>query len=626
MQRDDVERLCLRGILTELDVHFASFISGLCPGPGSDVWLAAALASNATRKGHICLDLATVEAKELLEADKGRDAIVCPRLDRWIRVIKETPVVGRPGAYVPLVLDDHSRLYLYRYWEYQERLAGWIKQRVDQKTDVDLKSLKAGLDRFFPGQDGNVEREGPGRADWQKIAAFAALVKKFCVISGGPGTGKTTTAAKILALMLEQPGSASLRIALAAPTGKAAARLQEAMRDFKQSLDVDPCIRERIPEEAFTIHRLLGSISGSPYFRHDESNPLAVDVAVVDEASMVDLALMSKLVQALPAHARLILLGDKDQLASVEAGAVLGDMCDDRGIEGFSVHHCSLIRETTGYQTPIIAHKNGGIGIADCVVGLQKNFRFNRQSGIGALSRAVNAGQGERALALFVEGTFPDLARQRLPAPGLLSENLKPWVVERFADCFGASCVEESFTQFDRFRILCALREGPYGVVNLNGIVEDILIGRGLIAPHATWYRGRPVIINRNDYNLGLFNGDVGMTWPDPETRGLRVFFPASDGGFKKFHPVRLPEHETVFAMTVHKSQGSEFDEVLLVLPDRDVPVLTRELLYTGITRARRRVALWAGEDVVMAAVSRRIRRMSGLRHALWEPTHGEWC
>lgn len=589
-----------------------------------DVWLAAALVSHANRQGHICLDLTMMQGRHLLEGENGNASIVCPALDRWIRAIRKTSVVGRPGGYAPLILDAQYRLYLYRYWDYQQRLAGWIQQRVDQQADVDLKMLQAGLDRLFPQGAGNANSKDPEAMDWQKIAAFVALVKNFCVISGGPGTGKTTTVAKILALMLEQSGPSPLRIALAAPTGKAAARLQSAIRDSKKNLDVDTHTRTRIPEDASTIHRLLGSISGSPYFRHDQSNPLPADVVVVDEASMVDLALMSKLVQALAPHARLILLGDKDQLASVEAGSVLGDMCDSPGIDGFSIRHRDLARELTGCEAPLIPDSDESIGLADCVVKLRKNFRFGPKSGIGALSRAVNAGQGGRVVSLFTDKKRGDLTRKSLPHPRALAANMRAWVIERFSSCIRASSVQEAFARFDQFRILCALRQGPYGVVNLNGIVASILIAQGLITPHATWYRGRPVMINRNDYDLGLFNGDVGMAWPDSETHDLRVFFPVSDGGFKKFHPVRLPEHETVFAMTVHKSQGSEFDEVLLVLPDKDVPVLTRELLYTGITRARRRVAVWAGEDVIRAAVSRRIRRMSGLRHALWGPMYGE--
>jgi exodeoxyribonuclease V alpha subunit len=533
--------------------------------------------------------------------------------------MRNTPVIGEPGVYAPLILDDQARLYLYRYWDYQQRLADLITQRVENMGEVDLTVLKAGLDRLFDHENTGGTGGGPARADWQKIAAAVALTKAFCVISGGPGTGKTTTVAKILAVMLEQPRPTPLRIALAAPTGKAAMRLQGAIKESKKNLDVDSQTRMHIPEEASTIHRLLGGIAGSPYFRHDKSNPLAADVVVVDEASMVDLALMSKLVQSLQPHAQLVLLGDKDQLASVEAGAVLGDMCDTGGIRGFSVGTRDVVKQVAGHEVPALSDDHGGTGMADCVVRLQKNFRFGQGSGIGALSRAVNAGDGDTALSLLIDKRFEDLTWQSLPPPDLLLGNMKTWVIKRFQECFRARNVEESFALFDRFRILCALREGPYGVVNLNRIVEKILVDQGLVVSRATWYPGRPVMINRNDYNLRLFNGDVGITWHDPESQGLGVFFLSPDSGWRKFHPIRLPEHETVFAMTVHKSQGSEFDEVLVLLTDRDLPVLTRELLYTAITRARDRVALWGKKEVITAAISRRIQRMSGLRDALWE-------
>jgi exodeoxyribonuclease V alpha subunit len=255
----------------------------------------------------------------------------------WCKRLRESKVVGAPGQYKPLILDEGSRLYLFRYWDYQEKLLDLIRRRVSEDGQaVNATALKKGLERLFPGSHG-------GEIDWQKVAALTALMKRFCVISGGPGTGKTTTVAKILALLLEQGNSEKVRIALAAPTGKAAARLQETIKLAKEKLHCADTIKGAIPEEASTIHRLLGSIPGSPYFRHNGQDPLLVDVVVVDEASMVDMALMSKLVQALPSQSRLVLLGDKDQLASVEAGAVLGDICDTGQVHNFSNLFCKRL-------------------------------------------------------------------------------------------------------------------------------------------------------------------------------------------------------------------------------------------------------------------------------------------
>lgn len=598
-----------------MDIHFAGFTSRLAGRNVPELSLAAALVSSYTRQGHICLDLSSVEGSRLLEGADGGEPVVCPELNDWCRKLKKTTVVGNPGEYKPLILDDRSRLYLFRYWDYQEKLTDSIRRRVrEDEAKIDITLLKEELVRFFPADQAE-------EIDWQKVAAFTALMKRFCVISGGPGTGKTTTVATILALLLEQASSKRLRIALATPTGKAAARLQEAIKRTKEKLHCPNRIKEAIPEDASTIHRLLGSIPGSPYFRHNAGNTLPVDVLVVDEASMVDLALMSKLIQALPSQARLILLGDKDQLASVEAGAVLGDICDTGTEHRFSRRFFSALKGVTGYEIDIAQNVENEPGIQDCIVQLQKNYRFGGDSGIGAVSRAVNAGDGDLAVKLLKDSKYGDIAWKELPRPNALPEAIKATVIQGYGDYLRASDPSEIFQVFERFRILCALRKGPYGVDAINLVVEQILKEERLIRPDTRWYPGRPVLITRNDYNLGLFNGDMGVVLPEPSANDdLRVFFPAIDGTLRKFHPFRLPEHETVYATTVHKGQGSEFGKVLLLLPDRESPILTRELIYTSITRAKASVEIWGRENVFCSAVSRCIERMSGLRDRLWTP------
>lgn len=621
MQDDFLTYLQDGGILTELDVHFARFIAGLCDRPIPELALAAALASNATRKGHICLDLMKVGGERLVGGQNGEPAIHCPEPQEWVKKIRETPVVGVPGQRVPLVMDDDGRLYLFRYWDYQYQLICLIKERLEATEDVDFRVLRDGLERLFPSVSSATDNNATTRIDWQKVAAVLTILKRFCVISGGPGTGKTTTVANILALMLEQPGSNGMKIALTAPTGKAAARLQEAIKEFKKTVNCASTIKEQIPDNASTIHRLLGGIMGSPYFRHNHKNPLAVDVAVVDEASMVDMALMSKFVQALRPQARLILLGDKDQLASVEAGAVLGDMCDAGAEHGYSASCRDIVRKAAGVELPCEAEATGGPRIGDCLVNLKKNFRFNEGGGIARMSAAINAGDEHRTVSLLRKADLKDLGWKNLTDSRDLSQHIKKDVIKHFVDYLQADSVEEGFKLFGRFRVLCALREGPYGVAGVNSLIETLLRDEGCINRSVKWYPGRSVLINRNDYNLGLFNGDVGILWPDPEAGDLRVFFKGPQGSFKKFHPARLPEHETVFAMTVHKSQGSEFDEVVIILPDKEYPVLTRELLYTGITRARDRVEIWGPEKILRSAISRRVARTSGLRDALWGPS-----
>lgn len=605
-----IERLHQQGLLTDLDIQLGRFMAELSDGESPEIALAAALASHYQEEGNICLDLTSVSGKPALK--DGTKDVVFPELKKWQSLLAKSPVVGRPGDFRPLILDG-SRLYFYRYWDYETKLAIILKARTGEDLlPVDEGALKDGLYRLFT-EDGQEE------TDWQKIAAFTCVMKRFGVISGTPGTGKTFTVAKILALLLEQPGAEKIRMALAAPTGKAAARLQEAIKNSKEKLNCREEIKKLIPEEASTIHRLLGGIPDSPYFRHHAENPLSAEVVVVDEASMVDLALLSKLAQAVPPMARLILLGDKDQLASVEAGAVLGDICDTGKEHGYSQKFCDALKRIAGETIVCPAEGGDGPGIRDSIIQLRRSYRFGALSGIGEVSRAVNAGDGLRAVELMKSGSYGDIQWKELPRPEALPAVLKKRIIEGFSGYLEERDPEKALDLFNRFRVLCALREGPHGVHYMNLLIEQVLKNEGLIRRDGRWYIGRPVLMTRNDYHLRLFNGDVGITLPDPKlSNELRVFFPALDGPMRTFPPLRLPEHETVYAMTVHKSQGSEFNRVLFILPDVSARVLTRELIYTGITRAKENVEIWGREDLFHTAVSHRMSRASGLRDALW--------
>jgi exodeoxyribonuclease V alpha subunit len=610
MKSEEFDRLHNSDLFTELDLQFAGFISRLSGAESPQIFLAAALASRSRREGHICVDLSALAGKPLADGDPI--GLNCPEWAPWKKALESSPAVGQPGDYRPLILDG-THLYLYRYWNYEKRLAELLKARgCGGGAEVDELLLKDGLSRLFPG-------DNKKETDWQKVASFASVVKNFCVISGGPGTGKTFAVAKILALLLEQSRNGSLRIALAAPTGKAAARLKEAIQKAKEKLACSEEIKAAIPEEASTIHRLLRSIPGSPYFQHNEKNPLPADVVVVDEASMVDLALLSKLAAAVPTSSRLILLGDKDQLASVEAGAVLGDICDTGHIHSFSPPFRRDLKAIAGEEVGGSPNGDDEPGMQDCIVQLKKSYRFGEGSGIGAASQAVNDGDSGRALGILKSTGYKDIQWQELPRPDGLYRLMKERIITGFSSYLKTTVPDEVFDLFSRFRILCALREGPFGVYALNLLAEQVLRKEGLIQQEGRWYFGRPVMITRNDYNLKLFNGDVGIILPDSESsHEPRAYFPSEEGTIRKFPPLRLPEHETVYAVTVHKSQGSEFNRVLLLLPDADTPVLTRELIYTGITRAREKVEVWSKEEVFRAAVSRRIERTSGLRKALW--------
>ncbi|MFN7138494.1 MAG: exodeoxyribonuclease V subunit alpha, partial [Limisphaerales bacterium] len=533
----------------------------------------------------------------------SNDRISCPPLNKWLTELKASPVVGEPGDFKPLILDKKNRLYLHRYWSYENELAQALRGRIGE-TSVDGNILRSGLNRLFPGNS---------KPDWQKVAAFTALTRRLTIISGGPGTGKTSTVLKILALLLEQ--GKRLRIALTAPTGKAASRLQETIKSARQKLDCAEEIRTLIPENASTIHRLLGVKRHSPFFKHDANNPLPVDVVVIDEASMVDLALMAKLFAAIPLSARVILLGDKDQLSSVEAGAVLADICDGAEPNRFSTQYCENYTSITGEPLPpdIIGGNNL---LSDCIVELRKNFRFGDESPIYRASMAVRSGEAATLQRLL---ELQNIELQWLPELRF-NDDFKQRIICGFETFLKAPDHTEALAHINDFRVLAALREGHYGVVELNRRIERILRDRGLINNSAQFYHGRPFMVTRNDYTLNLFNGDTGIIRRDRQAGEFRALFLNSDNTVRSLLPIRLPQHETVFAMTIHKSQGSEFNQVLIVLPDGDNPILTRELIYTGVSRARKTVTLVGSKHVLETALSRRVERSSGLRDKLWNP------
>jgi exodeoxyribonuclease V alpha subunit len=489
-------------------------------------------------------------------------------------------------------------------------LARFILDRAQHHPrEVDKELLAEGLKRLFPGNGGE-------KINWQVVAAALAVFNQFTVISGGPGTGKTHTVARILALLIEQAKGAGSAIALAAPTGKAAARLTDMVSTIKAELDCPLEVKALIPDKAFTIHRLLGPIYGAKTFRYNASNRLPYDVIVIDEASMIDLPLMAKLATALKENCRLILLGDKDQLASVEPGAVFGDICDTGSVNTFSTGFASAVGQLIPSELP---HQEvQGSVLADSIVVFQKSYRFGPESGIGLLASAVKERNPSEAFMLLKGANQDDIIWREAPPGESLDNAIEESFFAFYSDYLTSQSPEEAFSLFNRFHLLCALRHGPYGVIALNGTVEQMCRRRGLIQKAGRWYKCQPVMVTSNDYQLKLFNGDVGILFPDPDAGGqLRVYFPADGGGFRKLLPGRLKTYETVYAMTVHKSQGSEFDNVMVLLPDRPSKVVTRELVYTAITRAKKTVEIWGSEIALREALSRTTRRESGLKDML---------
>jgi exodeoxyribonuclease V alpha subunit len=576
-----------------IDLYLAGLIGRLSGSKAAAA--AAALAGRALSERNICANLADYAGKEIEGLGIMPDAAI------WEKELLASGVVSRGDDIAPLVLDSSGRLYLMRYYRYEQRLAAKILSLASQPINFDADRLRESLDRLFPRNEDEV--------DWQKVASTAAATRGFSVITGGPGTGKTTTVARILCLILEQ--DPSLEIALAAPTGKAAKRLGEAVANALGELDCEDGIKKAIPAEALTIHRLIGLGSDPARTAYSEKRPLSADVIVIDEASMVSLPLMSRLVSAMKKGARLILLGDKDQLSSVEAGFVLGDICDSGGMHEYSKEFSALVKGLCGFRLP-----HGKSSFQDSIVELRKNYRFSSSSGIGLISACVREGSFASGMPEQAEGVFIRPAPEKSGIRRALAET----VIERFSPYIKAGSVAEKLALFNSFRILCALREGPYGVSGINAAAQGILASAGLISPRGRYYDMMPVMITKNDYTLRLFNGDVGMVVKRPDGVMEAWFEQAQDGGnrLRSIPVARLPENEPVFAMTVHKSQGSEFDHVLLILPDEDAPVLTRELVYTGITRARKSLTVWANPRVLETASSRSASISSGLRDAIW--------
>ena len=648
------------GWLRPLDGAFAEFLKAEAPDTPELVLLVSALAGHQLGRGHICLDLDALlsepEKTLSLPPDDPPGAQISVQtpdilgnipLSHLVELLEASPLVSPGPGNTPLVLDS-GLLYLRRYWEYTRNVARHILKRLSREFPIPA-NLEGRLDALFePLRDAG--EKAKTRVHWQSVAAAVAAKGSFSVISGGPGTGKTTTVIQLLALIQQMALEAEhkLRIRMAAPTGKAAARLTESLIHAMETLPQNMC--KTLPREVTTLHRLLGSRPNTRHFVHHQHNPLHVDLLVVDEASMIDLEIMAALLSALPDNARLILLGDKDQLSSVEAGAVLGDICQYGDQAGYGPETISWIRNHTGYN--LKTFEGNGTPLHQHVTLLRKNHRFGDTSGIGALSRAVNEGNPKSVEDIWQMG-FEDICR--LPVNGPDDESFSHLILD--GHCHSAIPDPQSEIRnpkskngyrpylervisgpgkdpediwlravidgFTAFQLLSPLRKGPWGVKGLNEKTADILFHESLISAREGWYAGRPVMITRNDYNLGLMNGDTGIVLPvrDENNRRrntLKAIFPLADGSLKKVVPSRLNHVETAYALTVHKSQGSEFDHTALVLPDHTTPVLTRELLYTAITRSRVRFTLvGARHELFGEAVRRRTYRASGLGRLL---------
>lgn len=580
--------------LNAIDRHFAALMRRIAPNPSCELEVAAGLVSRLRGEGHVCLPLTQLEPEKLA----GMDTSVLPEPATWMEKLRQSGVVGAPAEFKPLILDDAGRLYLQRYWQYEAEVIEDVSNRLRETSAVQQTRLKQWFNDVFPHEP-----------KLQKLAAFVAATSNLCLISGAPGTGKTHTIVMICALLLGLDRHA--RIALAAPTGKAAARLKEALTRARMDVKLPADIAVRIPAEASTIQRLLGVIGHSEKFRHNREHQLVADAVIVDEASMIDLALLAKLLRAIKPKARVILVGDKDQLASVEAGSAFRDMCMPDQPLGISESQAKAFEKCTGEKidSPVTAQAP----IHNAVVELMENFRFQAGSDLGELSAAVNQGDAVKTKGILNSGR---VKWRRTPPLKILESELRKTVLPRFTRLLTTREPKEALARLSEFVVLCALRRGPFGAATINDFIQRILFDAGDISGSGRYFPGQPLMIVRNDYDLGLFNGDIGVVFP--HDGGWRVFFPGEDGQPRSYTMARLPEHEPAFAITVHKSQGSEFQDVLVLFPEQDAPVLTRELLYTALTRARGGAELWANEQILANTIGRKVRRGSGLRDRLW--------
>jgi exodeoxyribonuclease V alpha subunit len=598
------------GVLAAADVHVALRLAALAGEPDPGVLLGAALAVRGPRLGHVYTDLATVRETTVVDVEEPIDLAALPWPDpgAWTRAIAASPLAAGDG---PLRLEG-TRLYLDRYWREEREIAAGLRELAGER-DADPAVLADGLARLF----------GPGD-ERQRLAAATAVLRRLAVVAGGPGTGKTTTVARIVALLAEQARAAGApppMVALAAPTGKAADRLGEAVQAEGRKLDVDDATRALLLDlEAVTLHRLLGWRPGShSRFRHHRGNRLAHDVVVVDETSMVSLTMMARLVEAVRPTARLVLVGDPAQLASIEAGAVLGDVVGPAA-NGLRLSSAARARlEAAGAGRPEAAEPPPGATIADGVVVLDREYRFGE--GIAQLAAAVRGGDATGALRVladapqgvtWIEADAAEPASQLAPVrEAAVAAGRAVFEAARAGDGAGA------LDALGSFRLLCAHRRGPHGVAAWQPLVEAWLAAAlPGFRPADRWYVGRPLLVLENDYGLRLFNGDTGVVVAGEDGAPAAAF--SRGGEVATLSPARLDAVDTVYAMTIHKSQGSQFGTAAVLLPDPGSRLLTRELLYTAITRAQRHLVLVGTEAAITAAIERPIARASGLRELLW--------
>jgi exodeoxyribonuclease V alpha subunit len=580
------------------DVHlqFASFFKNSTLQPY------AYLVSKKLSEGHICINLDDIEK----DWEQLPPYFAQAKLN--VKYLLNDNLVSKDIANKQPFILFGNRLYLQRYEQYEREIFTQILSFLNQEVDV-IKQKENSIKEQSNYLRSLFNRSINALPNWQFAAVISAFINQFTIITGGPGTGKTTTVAKILALLFQL--NPNLKVALAAPTGKAAARMAESLKNASEQ--VDEKVRENFMAlQPSTLHRLLGYIPDSPYFKHGKSFPLIHDVVIIDESSMIDAALFAKLLNAIGSKTKLILLGDKDQLASVEAGSLFGDLCLAKAaINHFSIDRLTLINETIANEDQLIpkAEITNSHALQGHIIELKYSHRFKSDEGIGKLSKAIINNE-EQALADFIH-------HQKDTQVAIYTDyNAKAFedFIAGYQDYIQEKDIQKAFQKLNKLRVLCATREGEQGLYSINKKIEDFLRGKNLLSTLEEFYEHRPIMVTSNNYQLNLFNGDIGIIRKD-ENGILRAHFESSDGEIFTVLPGLLSKVETVFAMTIHKSQGSEFSHVLISLPPvEEMNILTRELLYTGVTRAKNKVVILGSEALILQTAKAQVQRASGIQ------------
>jgi exodeoxyribonuclease V alpha subunit len=574
------------------------------------LWITVALLTWAARHGDVCIDLEKLADRALSDvlSDRGRDeqtselpSLRLPTRSGWHALLDESKLAGGAGSRCPLVLDG-DRLYLARYYRHEVELAARVSERLSPvRTEFRPEQVRPLLARWFDGTSGRV-----------KQAAAIAVARRLCVIIGGPGTGKTSTVVRLLGLLTEIERTAARRaprVLLLAPTGKAAARLSESIAQAQGRLSTWSSAAVKLPIRTSTVHSAVASrrrlLGGS-------KAPFSADTVVLDEASMVDVAMMRRLLDAAVNVERLIVLGDPQQLASVEAGAVLGELCATSS-SGYVPMIADVVEQLSGVPTEVRPSETPLI--SDHIVELTQSHRFREDGGIGLLARCIKIGDVLGAMAVL-DAEDPEVGFVELPRTDIA--DVEGLIVRGSKSLWMAGNASDALAELERFRVLCAHRKGRYGVETWNqriGRLASQVQSQGRLRVEV-----EPILVMQNAPDASLHNGDLGIIWREPEA--TRAFFGLADGKTIGFGLSRLPRHEPAHVMSIHKCQGSEVDEVVVLLPDADSPLLSRELLYTAVTRARKRCTLVGTREAVQLAVARRLERRSGLAAALARATH----